>query len=187
MIELFEKYVGWKILAHFLRNPNTWFHVKELGRILRVSPGSVSTITRALEAEGVLITEEKGLARLSKLNPEHPAIPSLKKAYGIALVLEANPADKFAAADENLVSAALFGSYADGSYDEKSDIDFLAITPSNRNKFITALREIEKALGKKVNISVFTLAQWRQTARKKDAFYKRVTENHVLLHGSGLI
>lgn len=186
MIELFEKYVGWKILAHFLRNPTSWFHVKELARILKVSPGSVSTATRTFEAEGILITEKKGLARLSKLNAEHPAIPPLKKAYGIALVFEVNPAEKFVAADENIISVALFGSYADGTFDEKSDLDFLVITPSGGNTLISVINEIENELGKKANISVFTLAQWRQAARKKDAFYKRVAENHVLLYGGGV-
>jgi hypothetical protein len=41
-------------------------------------------------------------------------------------------------------------------------------------------------LGKEVNISVFKLSQWHELVKKDDAFYQRVTENHILLYGSDL-
>jgi predicted nucleotidyltransferase len=87
--------------------------------------------------------------------------------------------------DENIISLALVGSYADGSYDEKSDLDFLVITPSRKN-FADLGRKFEAEFGAGVNVTVFKLSQWRQLARSGDALYKKVVESHVLLCGGGL-
>ena len=186
MIELFNKYVKWKILSHFLANPNTSFHIKELARILNVSPGSVSTAVKSFEENGLLTKEEKGLAHIFILNHEHGVIAPLKKAYGITLVLSTKPKEQFLEIDPDIISLSLFGSYSDGSFDEKSDIDFLVITHTKKEKLIYAAKRIEDILGKEVNISVFKLSQWHGLAKKNDAFYQRVIENHILLHGSGL-
>lgn len=185
MIELFEKYVEWRILGHFLRYPTSSFHVKELGRALKVSPGSVSTAVKRFESDGILIKEEKGLAHLYKLNLEHPAVVAMKKAYGMIRVFQLRPAERFLERDENVISLALVGSYADGSYDEKSDLDFLVITPSRKN-FAELGRKFEVEFETGVNITVFKLSQWRQLAKRGDALYKKIAESHVLLYGGGL-
>lgn len=185
MIELFEKYVEWKILGHFLRCPTSSFHVKELGRILKVSPGSVSTAVKRFESDGVLIKEERGLAHLYKLNLEHPVTTAMKKAYGVIRVLQLRPTERFLDGDENIISLALVGSYADGSYDEKSDLDFLVITPSGKN-FADLGKKLEVEFETGMNITVFKLSQWRQLARRGDALYKKIIESHVLLYGGGL-
>ncbi len=66
MIELFRQYVKWKILAHFMSNPNTSFHIKQLARIINVSPASVSGAVKSFEKDGLLLKEEKGLAHIGK-------------------------------------------------------------------------------------------------------------------------
>lgn len=186
MIELFNKYVKWKILSHFLANPNTSFYIKELARILKVSSGSVSTAVRSFEEEGLLTKEEKGLAHIFTLNNEHSVVTPLKKAYGIILVLSTKPKEEFLGIDPGIISLSLFGSYCEGSFDEKSDIDFLVITHTKKEKLIYPAKRIEDMLGKEVNISVFKLSQWHELVKKDDAFYQRVTENHILLYGSDL-
>lgn len=119
MIELFNSYVDWKILSHFLINPTTSFHIKQLSRILDVSPASVSKAVKYLEAEKVLVKEEIGLAHLYHLNHDNPIVAPLKKAYGLSFILSARPKEIFLEADPNIISMALFGSFADGSFDEK--------------------------------------------------------------------
>ncbi len=186
MIELFRQYVKWKILAHFLANPNTAFHIKQLARILSVSPASVSNAVKSFEEEELLSKEEKGLAHIYRLNADNSVITPLKKAYGIAFVLSSKPKDKFLEIDPNIISLALFGSYANGSFDEKSDIDLLVVTPARKEILIKAARKLEDELQNEVSISVFKLSEWRTMAKKDDAFYERIVGNHILLYGSGL-
>ena len=186
MIELFRTYVKWKILAHFLANPNTSFHIKQLSRILDVSPASVSSAVKSFEEDGLLSKEEKGLAHIYKLDSDNSVVEPLKKAYGIAFVLSSKPKEKFLEIDPNIISIALFGSYADGSFDEKSDLDFLIVTSVRKELFIKAAKQLEEELEKEVSLSVLKLSEWRAMAKKGDAFYKRIVENHILLYGSGL-
>lgn len=186
LIELFTKYIRWKILAQFLSHPNSSFYVKEMARSLKVSPGSVSTALKFFDEGGLLTKEEKGQTHLYKLNLEHAFVPPLKKAYGLALVLSSRPAEKFLDVDEDIISIALFGSYSDGSFDEMSDVDVLIVAPSKKEEVIEAARKLEDETGRKVSVSLFKLSDWRAMARRGDAFYKRVVENHLILHGTGL-
>ena len=186
MIELFRTYVKWKILAHFLANPNTSFHIKQLARLLNVSPASVSSAVKSFEEDGLLSKEEKGLAHIYKLNFDNSVVEPLKKGYGIAFVFSSKPKEKFLEIDSNIISLALFGSYAQGSFEEKSDIDFLIVTNARKEMFIQAAKRLEEELEREVSLSVLKLSEWRAMAKKGDAFYKRVVENHILLYGSGI-
>jgi hypothetical protein len=94
--------------------------------------------------------------------------------------------EKFLEIDPNIISLALFGSYAEGSFDEKSDIDFMIVTDARKEILIKAAKRLEEELEKEVSLSVLKLSEWRAMAKKGDAFYKRVVENHILLYGSGL-
>ncbi|CAG0998931.1 hypothetical protein METP3_03159 [Methanosarcinales archaeon] len=186
MIELFRTYVKWKILSHFLANPNTSFHIKQLARILNVSPASVSNAVKSFEEDGLLTKEEKGLAHIYRLDSDNSMVAPLKKAYGIAFVLSSKPKEKILEIDPNIISLALFGSYTQGSFDEKSDIDFLIVTSTRKEMFIKAAQKLEEELEKEISLSVLKLSKWRAMAKKEDAFYKRIVENHILLYGSGL-
>ena len=186
MIELFRTYVKWKILAHFLANPNTSFHIKQLARILNVSPASVSSAVKSFEEDGLLSKEEKGLAHIYKLNFDNGIVEPLKKAYGIAFVLSSKPKEKFLEIDSNIISLVLFGSFAEGSFDERSDIDFLIVTSARKEMFIKAAKRLEEELEKEVSLSILKLSEWRVMAEMGDAFYKRIVTNHILLYGSGL-
>ncbi len=186
LIELFNRYVKWRILAHFLAHPRTSFYIKETARTLNVSPGSVSTAVKFFEKWGMLTKEERGLAHLYQLNSEHILSTPLRKAYGLALVISSRPVEKLLEVEPNIVSIALFGSYADGSFDEKSDVDLLIITLAKKEEIVRVIRELEDELSKSVSVSLFKLSDWQMIAKKQDAFYKRVLENHFLLYGSGL-
>jgi predicted nucleotidyltransferase len=192
MIELFEKYVDMKILGLFLGNPDSEFHVKEIGRKLNISPASASHAVKYFAECGYLMKEEKGLAHLYRLNVAHPIIVSMKKAYGMALVLSANPIELFLSADANIVSFALYGSYADGSFDDHSEIDFLIVAPSavdkfsNSRKLSDSRKLLEEKLGRPVSLFVATMSIWSTMKSTNDPMYNKILENHILIYGNGL-
>ena len=186
MIELFEKYVDWKILAHFLEHSTSSFYVKELARILGVSPGSVSSALIRFKEWGLVEKEEKGQTHLYKLNNELVIIKELKTAFMLMQLQEIGFVDKLLKIDDNIISIALYGSYATGEYDEKSDLDVLLIAPKKLelNEFI---EHIEKKLKRVVSIEVFSIGQWNKLKEREDPFYNNVLMNHILLYGGELI
>jgi predicted nucleotidyltransferase/biotin operon repressor len=186
MIESFDKYMDLKVLGYFLLNPKKSIHIKELARTLEISPMSVSHAVKLYEEKGYLIKEEKGLAHYYHLNVGNPVIRPLKTAYGLDLILSAKPEEVFLNVDPNIISLALYGSYANGAFDEASDVDFLVVTASKKEKLLDAIMELEDKLGREVNVSAFKLSDWLALAKKSDAFYKNVTANHVLLYGADI-
>jgi hypothetical protein len=187
LIELFEKYAGWKVLSHFLSNPAEAFYIKELARLLKLSPSTVLKAVEDFEREDLLRKEIRGLGHYYSLNLAHCAVPPLKRAYGLAFVLSANPVARLREADPTIISLALYGSYASGSFDDRSDIDLLAITHADKMKLVPPVMAIEGFLGKEVNISAFRLSEWKSLSDEGDAFYRSVMGNHVTLYGSDLI
>lgn len=186
MIELFDTYVNWKILGIFLAHPNTQFYANEISKKLNVSPSSANNAVKYFAEKGYLKKEAKGYATLYRLNLDNSIVESLKRAYGLEFVLSIKPEDIFLKADPGILSIALYGSYANGIFDENSDIDFLVVTPSPKKLYLNPIKELEDKLDKEVNVSIFGLSEWRTLARNEDAFYKSVVANHILLYGAGL-
>lgn len=186
LVELFDTYVNWKILGCFLSHPNTRFYANEVSKKLKVSPSSANNAVKHFAEKGYLIKEEQGYTTLYRLNLGNSIVVSLKKAYGLEFVISAKPEDILLRSDPGIISLALYGSYADGTFDEHSDIDFLIVTQSKKETLLPAIRELEDKLEKEVNVVFFRLSEWRKLANDRDAFYKNVVANHVLLYGSGI-
>jgi predicted nucleotidyltransferase len=186
LIEQFKKYADMKVLACFLSNPHTSFFKRELSRKLVMSPSAVVRAVESFEKEGILKKDVRGREHYFTLNLENCVVPPLKKAYGLALILSARPAEVFLEVDPGIISLALYGSHARGDFDERSDIDFLALTHTDKTKLIPALKAIEDRLGKEANISVFRLSDWKSMADSGDAYYKNVVRDHIVLHGSDI-
>lgn len=184
MFESFNRYMDLRVLGYFLLHPKRPIHIKALARALGISPMSVSHAVKLYEEKGYLLKEEKGLAHYYHLNIYSPIVGPLKKSYGLDFILSASPQEVFLKADPNIISLAIYGSYADGTFDEESDIDFLVVTASKKEKILDSIMELEDKLGKEVNVSAYNLSGWLALAKHSDAFYKNVAGNHVLLYGA---
>ncbi len=184
MFESFNRYMDLKVLGYFLLNPKKLIHIKALARVLGISPMSVSHAVKLYEEKGYLLKEERGLAHYYHLNVHSPIVGPLKRSYGLDFILSSRPQEIFLKADPNIISLAIYGSYASGTFDEDSDVDFLVVTASKKEKTLDAIMELEDRLGKEVNVSVYDLAGWLALAGREDAFHKNVAGNHVLLYGA---
>ncbi|MDO9288989.1 MAG: nucleotidyltransferase domain-containing protein, partial [Thermodesulfovibrionales bacterium] len=77
-------------------------------------------------------------------------------------------------------SIVLYGSYAKGEDDKKSDIDILIISASK--KYISS--DAASLLGKEVTLSVFSPAEWSRQAKANRAFYLDVITEGIVLYGT---
>ena len=186
MLEVLNKYVDWKILSYFLAHPHELFYAYQVAKSLGISPTSSNTAVKNFSQKGFLIIEEQGYATLYRLNIENEIVKSLKRAYGLDFVISVKPENIILKTDPNALSIAIYGSYASGSFDEGSDIDFLVVTPSDKDLYVNIFKALEQMFDKEVNFTIFKLSEWRALATKKDAFYLNVVSNHIQLYGAGL-
>ena len=183
MRELFEKYAPWKILRHFALNSGTEYHVKELARVLKMSPGTCSVMLRKFEADGILKSRKLGTGHFYRLDENYLTV-EMKRFIGMSWIFETGMVDELLRQNSEINSIALYGSYSDGNFTEKSDIDILIITSGNKSFEVDKL---ETKMKRTINAEVFTNGQWLSMKKANNAFYKTIINNHVLLHGGELV
>ena len=178
MLNDFRKFVGFKILEYFLLNPTKKTYIKELAKELNVSPASVIKYGDIYYREDLIKKEVKGNLHLYYTNNDNFRIRELKRAFYVNMIGELN-IDKIA---ENPISVALYGSHANGTFDEKSDIDLLIIGIKEKiNKDLIV--KIGNKLGKEIQINIISMTNWENKKKEDDAFVKSVIKNHVLIKG----
>jgi len=77
--------------------------------------------------------------------------------------------------------AFVFGSVAKGNEHGGSDLDLLVVTDALAYADIyAALETAERALGRSINPTVFTRAEWKRKRGRKDSFAARITSQRRL-------
>jgi|SRR3989338_618963 len=177
MLSEWEKFRGWKVLEFFLKHPDTRIHLKGLSRKLKISPMTAGMYLGAYQKDKILEKEKIANADFYRLNNLHPLAKSLKRAYIISIIC------KYLPAGDSISSVALFGSCAEGSYDEKSDADILIIVAAEQKIDATKLMNASPL---EVNMAVFTIPKWIEAKKRKTHFSEGVLGNHVILYGNEL-
>jgi len=179
---LFESNAKWKILTFFFENAGSRQYVKGLARRLKISSGSASTQCKQLFKEGALRQERQGNSLFYSLDRQNPFVKRLRTAWFLKKLYEFK--DAWSASE--FQSVALYGSYASGEFDEKSDADFLVITSLDKKDVLQRFEQLKK-LSTEPSLTVFPLHKWMELAEKHDPFYVEVLANHVLLHGASIV
>jgi predicted nucleotidyltransferase len=178
MLTCFRKFVGFKILEYFLRYPSEKTYLKELAKKLQISPRSVKIYCDLFEKEGLIKREIIGNMHIFSTNNDNFRVREMKRAYFINLLAEMN-IENIA---EECASIAIYGSYASGNYDEKSDIDILIIGEEQQVKrdMIVKIMEI---IGKEIQLNVIPIIKWEKMKKNGDSFIKSIIRNHILIKG----
>jgi DNA-binding transcriptional ArsR family regulator len=114
-----RKFVGFKVLEFFLTHPSLEIHLNELARHLEISQGSTKSYCDAFVDEGLILERIKGNLRLFRLNRDDFVVREMMKAYHL-VKLKHLGIEHLA---EGCTSLAIYGSFARGDIDERSDLD----------------------------------------------------------------
>ncbi len=178
MLTIFRKFVGFKVLEYFLANPTEKTYLNELAKKLQISSRSVKIYCDLFEKNGIILREIKGNMHLFSTNNDNYRVKEMKRAYISNLLAEMNIEN----ISEGTASVAIYGSYASGNYDEKSDIDILIIgDEQNVNRDIAV--EIMKKIDKEVQLSIIPIIKWEKMKKEEDPFVKSIIKSHILVKG----
>ncbi len=180
MIQLYQIITHLTVLELFIKNPYERYYLREASRILNISPMTVKRAFDLLVKERLLVREEFKNQILFRANMNSPTFKHMKIAYNLAWLEEKDVVEFLKEKLAGLSSLILYGSYAKGENDERSDIDLLAISSSSKKKGISLL----DLLGKDTSLSIFTPAEWKEQAEKNKAFYMDVITGGIVLFGT---
>ena len=135
----------------FIENPERKFHLREIARILKKSPATISKNLNKLYKEKLLLREKLSNHNYFMANIENKKYKQLKLSYNLEKL---NNSEIIEFIEKKLhfpQAIILFGSYAKAENNSQSDIDLLVISPTKNN---INLKKFEKELGKEIHLFV---------------------------------
>jgi predicted nucleotidyltransferase len=138
------------IVKYFINEPEKEFHVRELAKLTKRSPTTVSKYLKELEKEGILVSENKLNHLFFKVNIGNQKFKERKLAYNLKSIQDSGLIEYLSEA-YNPEAIVLFGSFAKAENIPRSDIDLLVISSSKKE---VKLEKYEKKLEHNIQLFV---------------------------------
>lgn len=166
------------MIEFFLNHPSLEIHLNELARSLEIARGSAKSYCDAFVNEGLILESSKGNLRLFRLNRDDFAVREIMKAYYL-LNLKHLGIEHLA---QGCTSLAIYGSFARGDIDERSDLDLLVIGEDgsvDRDKVL----KLQDTLGREVQLTLLPYYRWETMKKEGDRFAESILRKHVHVSG----
>ena len=166
-----------EILTFLSGHPRRTWHVRELAKGMGISTGAASLGLRNLRSSGLARSEQRGNMVLYKLEDEKQLVRSFRL---FLTLLELDPlVEDLKGSCERII---LFGSAADGTEREGSDVDLLIVT-TDKEGIDEKLRKYRTIEGLPLNAVVLTPGGLLNLSRENKAFHDRATGGLVICRG----
>jgi predicted nucleotidyltransferase len=164
------------VLALLFGRPDESFHVRAIVRAADAGSGAVQRELLSLEQAEIIQRRTEGRQVYYRANAACPIFGELRAIVAKTVGL----ADVVRAALEPLAprirAAFIYGSAARGAVTAGSDVDVLVIGNVPFREVAEALHGIQERVGREVNPSVFTEAEWARRLRRGDHLPTSVRE-----------
>ena len=170
-----------RVLGILFGNPARSFYSNEIVSLAGSGTGAAFRELKRLADAGIVTVEKIGRQKHYQANPECPVFDELRglvlKTVGLVDVLRA----ALAPLAGRIELAFVYGSVAKGSDTADSDIDLLVVSDDlSHAQLFEALEEATGQLGRTVNPTVYSRAEFNQRQRGENAFITRVVEQPKL-------
>ena len=173
-----------ELLSLFFTNPDKFFYMQEIGRILNKKPGVFQRTLNNMVLEGILVSEYRANSRYFTVNKNNPIYKELKsiifKTIGISGSIKQALEEL-----KNLKLAFIYGSYAKNQENYLSDIDIIIIGNPDEEILIKKLDNLEKKLQREINYKIFSYNNLEKEITEKEPFIINILEDRkIMLVGS---
>lgn len=175
-----------RMLGLLFGQPDRRFFANELITLTGSGSGAVQRELQRLTDSGLVTATKEGGRRYFQANPSAPLFAELqsimRKTVGAAEPIRA----ALAPLTSQVQLALIYGSVAKGQEVASSDLDLLVVSDSlTLEELYAALSPAEREISRKVNVTLYTSAEYRRRRTQRSPFLTRVlTSEHVTLIGS---
>ena len=166
-------------LRHFFEDPNRWFHVREMARLLRLNPSTASKYLNQLYEGGFLTRKYERGHLLFKSDNENYNFKDAKLYYNISSIRKSGLIEYLYGHLHYPESILIYGSYSKGENDQNSDIDLFVIT--NMKKELN-LDVFEKKLKAKIHLFLKTKNEFSHLQKENKNLANSII-NGIVLRG----
>ena len=163
-----------RVLGLLLLHPGESYHVREIARLTGTVAGTLHKELSTLERAGILSVQSRGNQKLYTANRDCPVFEELagilRKTSGMVDVL----ANALLPLVEQIDSACIFGSVAQGKETANSDVDILLIGNTSFADVAKVLYPCHEVLGREINPKVYKKGEWAELLRSDDGFAREI-------------
>lgn len=172
------------VLTLLLGHPAERFHLRELVRRTGLSFSPIHREVALLTQVDLITRQQEGRQVYYAANVQSPIHAELRaifaKTCGVTDVLR----EALAPLATRITCAFVFGSVAKAEEKSASDVDVMVIGNLSFMEVATALRPAQEKMGREINPTVYTAADFAQRLQQGNPFLKRVmTETRLPLFG----
>lgn len=170
-----------RVFRWLFGQPEREFHLSELRRLTGLGSASLQRELNRLAEVGLVRSERVGNLRRFQANPQSPVFGELvgltRKTLGVEPMLR----EALLPLSRNLKAAWVYGSVAKQTDTAQSDIDVMLVGKNLRlTKVLEVLVPLEAQLGRKINPTVYTPAEFAKRRAEPDSFVNRVLAQPIL-------
>lgn len=164
------------ILATLLLRPETEIHARELSRSTGVSIGTLLRELGTLHALGLVKRREVGRQVFFSADPASPVFNELASLLRKTIGLGDRLRDALAPLADRVKVAFVYGSMAAGTAAPHSDVDVMVIGDTSFSDVTKALHPEQSVLGREINPTVMSAAEFKSRRRARDGFVQSVVK-----------
>jgi predicted nucleotidyltransferase len=170
-----------RVLGLLYGKPEQSYYLNEIVRLAAVGKGSVNRELDKLCAAGLLTVSRQGNQNHYQANANNPIFNELKaitqKTFGVVDIIKAALAPLL----PQLNCAFIYGSVAQGTEHAGSDIDLMLVGDDmSYSEVMELLAPAEKQLGRTINPTLYTVAEFTDRKKSHQPFITRVMEQPKL-------
>lgn len=161
--------------------PERSYHLNELRRLTGLGSASLQRELGKLAAAGLVRSERVGNLRVFQANTESPVYEELAGLTRKTLGVQPQLQEALAPIHAKLDLAFIYGSVAKGTDTAKSDVDVMLIGKGLLlSDVLELLLPVESQLGRRINPTLYTPAEYKRRRGQKDSFLNRVLAQPVI-------
>ncbi len=169
------------LLALFYGHPDESFYYRQITRRLAtVSAGTLQRELDTLSQLGLIDRSTVGKQVFYRANRKHPVFPELRalvaKTVGAIQVLRS----ALAPMADRISLAFIYGSMARQEEKAESDIDLLVVGKVTLEDVLTCVSDLEPSLGRDVNPTVYSLAEFKTKLKSGNHFLNSVVRREKI-------
>ena len=175
-----------RVLALLFGQPDREFYVTEIIALAGSGRGAVQRELARLSESGLAAVSCVGNRKYYRANPDSPLFDEICGIVRKTVGVEESVRGALEPLMDRLVLALLFGSVARGTDTAKSDIDLLLVSDELTLEAVYAvMAPVEASLGRRVNPTVFTRAEFEKRRRSGTGLLTRILQGpQTVLAGS---
>ena len=162
------------LLAATIVQPDKWWYLSELAHYLRTTPSSLQRELSSLVAAGLLQKRREGTRTYFKAETRSPLFPELARVFEKTVGLIPTLQQLLEPFGDKITCSVVYGSVARREEHALSDVDLLVIGSVGLAELAPVLRRAEERLGREVNVTCYSVREFRAKVAEGDHFLAAV-------------